>query len=42
MIRLIIEVILILASFAGGWYCKGKFGLKAQAIVDAVDTVAKP
>jgi hypothetical protein len=25
------------ASFVGGWYCKGKFGAKADAIVKAVN-----
>ena len=36
MVRLIIEVVLALASFAGGWYCAREFGAKGDAVVQAV------
>ena len=32
MIRLIIDVVVLLAGFAGGWYCKGKFGAVADKV----------
>lgn len=32
MIRLIIEVVLILVAFGGGWYCGRKFGAVADKV----------
>lgn len=32
MFRLIIDLVLVLASFGGGWYCKGKFGSVADQV----------
>lgn len=41
MIRLAIEFALILAAGGFGWYAKGKWGTKAEAIKQAVDQAAK-
>ena len=38
MIRLAIEAVLILAGVGAGWYLKGKFGVKADAVVSAVES----
>lgn len=32
MFRLAIDVVLVLAAFGGGWYCKGKFGAVADQV----------
>lgn len=38
MFRLIVEGILMIGSFAGGWYCCRKFGAKVDAVVkDVID-----
>ena len=41
MIRLAIEAVLILAGAGFGWFAKGKWGSKADAVVSAVDNAVK-
>lgn len=36
---LILGIALVIVSFAGGWYCKGKFGATAATDLTKAETV---